>query len=122
VLQTAPPPRGRGFKIAGLSSAGAGVLLIAAGAWMGSKAADDWDAINSYADVNGTWNGTYQDKWDQAERYDTLSTVMYVGGAAALVVGGTLYYLGLRDAAESRAEIGVALAPGGASLTWAWGF
>jgi tetratricopeptide (TPR) repeat protein len=122
VIETAPPPRGRSFKIAGLSTAGAGVLLIAAGAWMGSKAADDWDAINAYADTNGTWNGPYQDKWDEAERYDTLSTLTYVGGAAALVVGGTLYYLGMRDAAESRAEIGVAFAPGSARLTCAWGF
>jgi tetratricopeptide (TPR) repeat protein len=125
VVQPAPaaaPARGRTWKIAGLSTAGAGLVLLGVGAWMGSVAAGDWDDINQYADQNGTWNATYQDKWDEAESYDTLSTVAYVGGAAAVLLGGTFYYLGMRDAAESRTEVGVALGRGSATLTLAWGF
>ena len=115
----AAPARGRGWKIAGLGTAGGGVLLLGLGAWMGATAADDWDAINRYTEA---WNADYQARWDEAERYDTLSTVAYIGGAAAVVAGGVFYYLGMREASEARAEVGVALAPRGASVTFAWGF
>ncbi len=118
----APAARGQGWKTGGLISAGVGMALVATGIWMGNVAANDWDAINSYAQVNGTWNGPYQDKWDEAERYDTLSTVAYASGAAAVLLGGTFYYLGMREASAASAEVGVALARGGASVTLAWGF
>ncbi|HET7500143.1 MAG TPA: hypothetical protein VFK02_04045 [Kofleriaceae bacterium] len=96
--RTAEPPeppapratvRGRRLRIAGLASGGAGVVAIGIGVVFGLKArslsneASSWDTFDRDRDAQG--------------KADERNLFVFTGiGAAALVTGGVLYYLGHR--------------------------
>jgi hypothetical protein len=78
---------GSGLRSAGLLAVGAGGVLVAAGALSNLK-------YNSMIrDLRGEYHGATD---DSAQSYKTLSVVGYGAGAACLVGGAVLYWLGYR--------------------------
>jgi hypothetical protein len=97
-----PPPRGRGLRIAGLTTASVGAVALAAGVFLNLKG-------NSISrDLEGSDN--YSRGRDSTRKaYQTLAWVGYGVGAGCLVGGTILYVLGLRAGRGDRSS--VALAP-----------
>ncbi len=99
-----PPPEspGRGLRIAGLVIASGGVATLGTGVFFGLRArsiageAKDWDMYDPERDAQG-------------ERAEKLMIVFTGIGAAAVITGGVLYYLGHR--ARTSAETALTIAP-----------
>jgi tetratricopeptide (TPR) repeat protein len=118
----APPPAdaapaggGRGLKIAGLATGGAGLVLTGVGIYFGLKAS----ALSDDAEALTEWDPSVVDDGEAANR----NLLIFVGvGAAAVVTGGVLYYLGMRaDAAAERVSLAPLLLPeGGGVVVRAW--
>ena len=105
-----PTPRGRGLRIAGLATAGAGVVALVSGVVFGIRAAEaSRDAEALYA-VGARWD---PDVEARGERYQTLTIVSFSAGVLAAATGVTLYVLG-----DRAASVQPTLAPGtaGASI------
>jgi len=88
------PAGGRGLRIAGIASGGAGVVLIGAGVVFGLRA-------RAVADEASGWTTFDPHRYDQGQAAQRDMFVLTGAGAAALVAGGVLYYLGHR-AGERR--------------------
>ncbi len=93
-----PSQAGRGLRIAGLVSGGAGVLATAAGILASLRASSLSDEVTDDARNRGVFS---QSKYDEGQRYETLQWVGYGVGAAALLGGATLYWLGFRASAKA---------------------
>jgi len=98
-------PRGRrGLRIAGIATGAGGVLLMAGGIYMGARASSLSDEVTR--DASKQPAGTFQrSKYDDGKLAETLQLVGYGVGAAALVGGAVLYWLGLpksESAPESK--------------------
>jgi hypothetical protein len=78
---------GKGLRIAGLLTVGAGAVLVAAGAL------SNLQYNRMIRDLRGEYSGPTD---DSAQSYKTLSMVGYGAGAACLVGGAVLYWLGYR--------------------------
>jgi cell division septation protein DedD len=91
----ASQPRGsRGLRIAGIATGAGGLLFMAGGIYMGVRASSLSDEVSR--DANKQPAGTYQSsKYDDGKLAETLQWVGYGVGAAALVGGAVLYWLGL---------------------------
>jgi tetratricopeptide (TPR) repeat protein len=115
---TAPPAVGNpALRVAGLASAGAGVVLIGTGAALGLHASSLSSEISQLASSRGTWSPQYQSEYESGKSAATAATVLYVVGGLALATGGVLTYLGWpRRPADARPVAVVAPAPGGASV------
>lgn len=119
VTAKAPPPaaRGRGLRIAGLVSAGVGLVALGAAVHYGIQARQASDAISENQEG---WTRGLLDRYDQGESAETRMIVLSGVGGAALAAGGVLYWLGWR---AGRAEsIAVAPTAGGAALSLAGRF
>lgn len=90
---------GRSLRIAGLSVGAFGLTAVAAGVAFGLKAQSQGDDVSSAARFD-------PDADSAGRRAQTLQWVFYGAGAAALVTGAVLYYVG-HDARDGR----VAVAP-----------
>jgi tetratricopeptide (TPR) repeat protein len=114
----APPAIGNpALRIAGLASAGVGVVLIGTGAALGLHAASLSSEISQLSTSRGTWSPQYQSEYDSGKSAATAATVLYVVGGLALATGGVLTYLGWpRRPADARPVAVVAPVPGGASV------
>jgi hypothetical protein len=109
VEDTSRPPasRGRGLRIAGVTVGAVGVASLAAAVVLNVKANGMADDLNQPA-------GYDRDKASERSTYATMSWVGYGVGAACLVGGAVLYYLGHRSA--SSVALLPTVAPGQASL------
>lgn len=84
------PERVRHLKILAMVTGGVGVVAIGAGVVMGLRASSLSTEVTNDANA-----GIYsQNKFESGERAQTLEIVGYSVGAAALIAGGILYYLG----------------------------
>jgi tetratricopeptide (TPR) repeat protein len=90
-LQTQPPPptsTGRGLRIAGITVGAVGVAGVVGGIFLGLHA-------NSLYEEATKPGQTYdKSKDDSSKTFRTLEWVSFGVGAAAIVTGGVLYYLG----------------------------
>ena len=104
--------RGRTLRIAGVATAAVGGASVVVGAVFGSMASSKGNSVGSA--------GMFNPDDDSAGRRDaTLQWVFYGVGAAAVIGGAALYYLGWRaDSADARVALFPSLQPGaaGASL------
>lgn len=103
-----PTSSGRSMKVGGLVTAGAGVGLVITGAVFGMMAS------SAQSDVEkGIENGTpFDPELDAAGRRNAKISVITLGvGAAAVVTGGVLYFLGARNAKPSSAEASLRIVP-----------
>jgi tetratricopeptide (TPR) repeat protein len=115
---TERPKRGKGLRIAGLSTMAAGVLLAGMGVYFGVQAKSDADAVSDYT---GPWGPEQEDLEARGQRNEMLFFVLTGTGAAAIIGGGVLYYLGLRQLKESPA-VAIIPAAGGFHVSWALAF
>ncbi|HZL21103.1 MAG TPA: hypothetical protein VFG23_25435 [Polyangia bacterium] len=118
VVSAAPgptPERARQLRIAGLITGGVGVLAVAGGVAMGLRARSLSSEVTSDANAGNFSQG----KFDSGEHAQTLEVVGYAVGAAALIGGGLLYYLGSHhdDRGEVTPAVGVAFDRTGAGAT-----
>lgn len=121
-VETGPPPevvagpatapeRGRALRVAGLVSAGLGVVALGAAVHYGIEAKKASDAISENQEG---WSASLLDRYDEGQTAETRMFLLTGVGAAALAGGGILYYLGWR---AGRAEVvPVTPAAGGAGV------
>lgn len=105
-----PPTRsGRSMKVAGLVTAGAGVGLVITGAVFGMMASSAQSDVEKAVE-NGA---PFDPELDAAGRRNAKISVVTLGvGAAAVVTGGVLYFLGARSAKPtSSAEASLRILP-----------
>jgi tetratricopeptide (TPR) repeat protein len=115
----APRP-GKGMRIGGLVSMGVGAAALAGGIVCGLRAKSLASDLEDATHAGQPWSQDLADKESQGKTMNTLAIVGYSVGAAAIVTGGILYYLGDRKdsrAAHERATIVPAVGPGGAQVT-----
>ena len=103
--------RGGGVRVAGLATAGAGVVGIVVGIAYGVRSHDLQRELDLACASSCT--ATQAKSLDDAgHRANTISTIGYVGGGALVLAGAGLYVLGL-----TRIEhVTIAPAPGGATV------
>ncbi len=96
---TRKPASGKGFKVAGLSTAGVGLVAIGAGVFFGLRAQSKSDEISKF---EGRWDDSLNQLYDDGESAERLMFISTSIGAAAVVTGGVLYFMGARK--SSKAE------------------
>jgi hypothetical protein len=107
---TAPPlvathdaHTGSGLRVAGIVVGAVGVAAVAAGALMSMKTHSLVDDMYS--------NGFDPNKESSRKTYETMGWVSFGVGAAAIVAGATVYYLGWSAARSGSAETNISLVP-----------
>lgn len=109
----APGP-GRYLRIAGIIAGGVGVLAFVGGIYMGLRATSLSDEVTAAAHATPATFDFSKDA--DGHRAETLQWVGYGVGAAALVGGGVMYFLGARrGGTETVAVIAAPDARGGGS-------
>lgn len=93
----------------GIGAAGAGVLAIAAGAYFGMKA-------RSISDEAAGWDTFDRERYDEGEAAERNSIIALGVGAACVVTGGVLYYLGHRAGERQSVAVTPLVLPDGAGL------
>jgi len=110
---------GRVLRISGLVTAGAGAVLVGAGAYFGVRAAD----LQSQGEAlieSGRWDPTVDDIIARGRTSERLMLACTITGAAAVVGGGVMYFVGWR--AAGRGNVSVAPTVGGAAVSFEGSF
>jgi tetratricopeptide (TPR) repeat protein len=109
------------FRIAGLATAGVGVVLLGTGVALGVHANSLSNEVSQVSSQHGTWTPQYQSDYDSGKSAATAATVLYVLGSTAVVAGAVLTWFGWP---KSHAQVTGAIVPipGGASLGMAGTF
>lgn len=94
------PDPGRGLRIAGIATAGAGVVALGTGIAFGLRA-------RGIANEASGWTTFDAGRYDQGKAAERDMIALTAIGSAAIVAGGILYYLGYRSSDHG----GLALAP-----------
>ncbi|MGE0867849.1 MAG: hypothetical protein AB7P03_04780 [Kofleriaceae bacterium] len=111
------PRTGRTKRIAGVATAVTGVGLLATGTYLALRARSRSEDFDECVETPGC--SRLQLLHDQGERADRWAKVSFAVGGAALLGGGLLYYLGVRDrAAESSRQVTVVPADGGLVVSY----
>ncbi len=116
----APAPEGRSgspLRIAGLVTAGLGVIALGGGAYYGLEARSATDDAN-HLPLGATWNPEIQDRGQRAERN---AKILLIGGGAA-VVAGTIMILVGRTRPREHGALAVIPERDGASAVWSCAF
>jgi tetratricopeptide (TPR) repeat protein len=101
------------LRIAGLATAGAGVILLGTGVALGLHAASLSNELTQVSAAHGMWSAQYQSDYDSGKSAASAANVLYVLGSVAIAGGAVLTWLGWPKAAPVGAAI--APLPGGAS-------
>lgn len=110
VTTLVPGAPGRTYRLAGLAAGGAGVVTLAIGVGFGIHA-------KAISDEASRWDMFHQARYDEGQAAQRNMYILTGVGAAALVAGGVLYYLGVRaDATAERGAIAVVPAVGHAAV------
>jgi len=104
------PSAGSGLRTAGVITAAAGVAIVAGAVVLNLQ------HNGMISDLKADYSG---DTADSAKTYKTLAIVGYGVGAACLVGGAALYWLGVR---AGRTQVGPAMVAGRAGVMLAGGF
>ena len=109
VVKTAPPSgRGKGLRIAGLTTAGVGLVAVG----LGIKYGLDASSLSSeLSDHTGPWTQDLLDKEAQGKSANTKFIVLTGVGAAAVIGGGVLYMLGRKQGAEGARSQALTVTP-----------
>lgn len=95
--------RGGGKRTAGLITGGAGLALFATGLYFGNKATSIANEIREACAMGCEWS-ELESKDASGRSAATLQYVFYGAGAAGIVAGATLYFLGVR-ARETQVRV-----------------
>jgi hypothetical protein len=111
---TGPGKPGKTMKIAGLATGGAGVALVVTGVIFGLQASSLESELNDARAKGEPWSQDLADKDSKGQTASTISVVTLSIGAAAIIAGGTLFYLGMmkdRNAAADKGEASLRVIP-----------
>lgn len=100
---------GGGMRIAGLATGGVGLALIGTGVFFGLKAKSAQQDVEDAIANGEVWTEELDQKDADGRSAATTSTLTLGLGAAAVVGGGVLFYLGLRKGQTESS--GVSLVP-----------
>lgn len=117
---SAPSHASPALRIAGLATAGAGVVLLGTGIGVGLHANSLANELTQVSSQHRTWSSQYQSDYDSGKSAATAANVLYVLGATAIVTGAVLTWLGWPKA--EAVTTAVAPLPGGASVGFAGRF
>ncbi len=121
--QPSMKPANPTLRIAGIATAGAGVVLVATGIYFGAHSRALANDVSQISTQHGTWNDQAQSQYDSGKSAATAANVFYVLGAVALATGGVLTFLGWpKGGAESRPAAAIAPTSGGATFVLAGRF
>jgi hypothetical protein len=113
VARDEPERPGRTLRIAGIASAGVGVIALAAGVKFGldaSRLSDELDEEGQrLAESDEPWTDELLAKQDEGESARTKMIVFTAAGAVAIAAGAGLYILG--SSKESGGEAALAITP-----------
>ena len=117
-MVTPPPaPRrddpGHGLKMAGLITAAGGAVFLGAAAVLAVRSSSAAGEISQAFAMHQAWSPHLADVYADGQNQATAAWIVGATGAAALVTGGVLYYLGAR---ERPVTIVAGTARGGGSL------
>jgi tetratricopeptide (TPR) repeat protein len=98
----APGGNGKALKISGIAVGGAGVAMLATGVFFRLRANSAAKEISDAAAAGRPWDEDLQATDDRGRSAAKLSPIFLGVGAGALVAGGVLFYLGLRDRGPAR--------------------
>jgi tetratricopeptide (TPR) repeat protein len=93
VQRDEPEQPGKKLRIAGLVTAGVGVLSLGLGIKFGLDAKAASDDITNHT---GPWTKKEEDRFDEGERANRNMKIAYVVGGVLVVGGGVMFYLGVR--------------------------
>lgn len=93
------PPRGRGMRRAGMATAAMGAAILATGAWLLARTSSIEADIASARDRNESWDNI-KPLVSDGNRDERMGLFAAGTGAAALIGGGIMYFLG-RSQAEA---------------------
>jgi hypothetical protein len=105
-------------EIAGIATAAFGVVSAAAGVYYGVRAREISDSISNQS-PGEAWPDNIQALEDRGKRYEDRQKLFLLGGAAAIVTGGILYFTGRHD---REAMIAPTVSADGAGISFARGF
>lgn len=88
--------RGRGLRISGVLTIGAGLGLSAASVYFAIEAKSRADEISSLFAQEAAWDRDYDAMYAKGRRARRNALLLGVGGAAAVLSGSALYYLGTK--------------------------
>lgn len=110
---------GGGMRIAGLATGGIGLALIGTGVVFGMKAKSAQSDVEDAVANGDVWTEELDQKDKDGRSAAKLSTITLGVGAAAVVGGGVLFYLGLRKGKTESSSVSVvpALGPSHGGLT-----
>ena len=109
-----PPPRpGRSLMVGGLVSGAAGAAAFATGIVFALKAQRMQDNLTAYQLSGRPWGPEQQDMEAEGRRDSVIGMAGITAGAAALLTGATLVWLGARKSEEAAraASISVEVSP-----------
>ena len=109
-----PVPNGsRTKRTIGLVAGAGGALVFGTGLYYGNKASRISADITDTCTAGCNWD-ELQRKHEAGKRAEATQWVLYGAGAAAVVTGGVLYFLGSRE----HRSVAVTPTGNGASITW----
>jgi hypothetical protein len=97
---------GSGMRIAGLVTAGAGVVLLGVGTYLAFDAQSDYDAAAEKCTDGACPPGPYQDTED-ARSQGAMATYFIIGGGAALATGVALFFTAPKGSKETPPAAGL---------------
>jgi tetratricopeptide (TPR) repeat protein len=105
------------LRIAGIATAGAGLVLLATGTYFGLHSRSLASEISQISTEHGMWSDAAQSEYNSGKSAATTADVFYIVGAVALATGGVLSYLGLpKKGTESAPAAAIAPTAGGAAF------
>jgi len=104
-VDTSQPSRGRGLRIAGLVTAGVGVLCIGGGVLFGLQAKSASDELS---EDGATFS---QSKLDDGEAAERNMFILYGVGGAAVIGGTVMYFMGRSRGRESKLTMAPVVGP-----------
>ena len=104
------------LRIAGVATAGVGVVLLGTAIGEGVAASSLSNQVSQISSQHGTWTPQAQSDYDSGKSAATAATALYVTGAIVLAGGAVMTWLGWPKSPSTTAA--VAPTPGGASMSF----
>lgn len=96
---------GGSLRIAGLGTAGVGLVLVGTGVFFGLAASSAQSDVEAAVANGEVWTEELDKKDADGRSAATISTVTLGLGAAAVVTGGVLFYLGMRKGKTESSSV-----------------
>jgi hypothetical protein len=96
------------------------VAFVVGGVYFGTQAKSAADEVSDLAKMGGAWTPRYDRLEAQGQRDQKVSIALLGVGAAAVVGGGILYYLGASEDAEARRHVSVDVTSTSAQVVFTW--